>query len=61
MGDDAEHVVHVRVSILLFEDHPQHLLRLLELAEVIVRPRGEHEQPRAVPRRDPGRGKRLVQ
>ena len=37
------------------------LARLLDLAEVAVRPRGEHEQPGAVPGRDPGRGQRPVQ
>ena len=37
------------------------LARLLDLAEVDVRPRGEHEQPGAVPGRDPGRSQRPVQ
>ena len=37
------------------------LARLLDLAEVAVRPRGEHEQPGPVPGRDPGRGQRPVQ
>ena len=35
--------------------------RLLDLAEVAVRPRGEHEQPGAVPGGDAGRGQRPVQ
>ena len=37
------------------------LAGLLDLAEVAVRPRGEHEQPGAVPGRDPGRSQRPVQ
>ncbi len=36
-----------------------HPAGLLDLAEVQVRPRGEHQQPGAVPGRDPGRGQRL--
>ena len=35
--------------------------RLLDLAEVQLRARGEHQQPGAVPGRDPGRGQRPVQ
>ena len=37
------------------------LAGLLDLAEVAVRPRREHEQPGAVPGRDPRRGQRPVQ
>src|SRR5262245_53207478 len=36
MRDDAEHVVHVGVPILLFEDHAEHLFRFLELPLRVV-------------------------
>ena len=36
VADDAEHVVHVGQPVVLLEDLAQHLLRLLELALLVV-------------------------